>query len=146
MMVMLGLLFHSGKFITRQRESPIMNPFTKFLNQWSSNRQLDQFVARWDELEMVVVQLYREKMTLADARPFFAETWPDLRALYPRWAAELRPFWQQTKAAGEPTRQDPFQMLIDLDRPEAIVGNWSAMQHLPAAREALNQFILHQGR
>ena len=44
------------------------------------------------------------------------------------------------------TKTDPFQMLIDFHTPNDIVGNWTAMQHLPAAREALNQYILETGK
>lgn len=122
-----------------------MNPFTKFLNQWSSNKPFEDFIIQWDTLEMIVVKVYREKMTLEEARPFFDKTWPWLRKNYQRWEGDLRPYWQQTKAAGETTKTDPFQMLIDLPTPEAILGNWSAMQHLPAAREALNQYLLRLG-
>lgn len=52
-----------------------MNPFTRFLSQWSGNRPFSEFVARWDELELVVVRVHREKMTLAEAEPIFAEVW-----------------------------------------------------------------------
>lgn len=119
-----------------------MNPFTKYLTQWSRNRQLKEFVAYWDELEFIIVQVHRQKMDLATADPLFERVWPWLRQHYGKWEATLRPFWQATKAAGAPTRTDPFQLLIDLENPEAILGNWHVMQHLPAAREALNQLLL----
>lgn len=119
-----------------------MNPFTKYLTQWSRNRQLKEFVAYWDELEFVMVQVQRQKMDLAAAEPQFAKVWPWLRRHYGEWEAVLRPFWQATKAAGEPTQTDPFQLLLDLEKAEDILGNWHAMQHLPAAREALNQYLL----
>jgi hypothetical protein len=123
-----------------------MNPFTQFLSQWSRNRQLEEFVAYWDRLERVVVAVYREKMALVAAETEFAEVWPWLRQVYPAWARDLRPFWRATKAAGAPTQRDPFQLLLDKQQPADILGDWGAMQHLPAAREALNQFILSQSR
>jgi hypothetical protein len=61
------------------------------------------------------------------------------------WSAYLRPYWQKTKAAGEHTQTDPFQLVLDLEAPDAILGDWRAMQHLPAAREALNLFVRDQG-
>lgn len=121
-----------------------MNPFTQFLSQWSRNRQLNEFVAYWDRLERVVVAVYRGKMSVAAAEVEFAEVWPWLRQVYPAWAGDLRPFWLATKAAGAPTQRDPFQLLLDKQQPADILGDWGAMQHLPAAREALNQFILSQ--
>lgn len=121
-----------------------VNPFTRFLSQWSSNRRLAEFIAHWDVLESVVVGVYREKMSVAEAQPLFAETWPWLRQAYPQWEQALRPFWQQTQAGGAPTAADPFQLLLAFAEPGDILGDWRAMQHLPAAREALNQFVLSQ--
>jgi len=121
-----------------------MNPFTRFLNQWSKNRSLAEFITYWDRLEQLVVRVHRQKMTVAAAEPEFAEVWPWLRQQYGTWELLLRPYWQQTQAAGERTQTDPFQLLLDLDAPSAILGNWRAMQHLPAAREALNLFLRDQ--
>jgi hypothetical protein len=121
-----------------------MNPFTRFLSQWSTNRSFAEFIERWDRLEFLVVHVHREKMTLPEADLEFAQVWPWLRQQYDQWERKLRPYWQQTKAAGEPTQTDPFQLLLDLENPAAILENWSAMQHLPAAREALNRFVLNQ--
>ena len=121
-----------------------MNPFTKFLRQWSNNHPFDEFVAYWDRLERIMVNVYREKMTPEAAQPEFDIVWPWLWKHYNVWSEELRPFWQATRAAGEPTQTDPFQLLLDKTSPDQILGDWRAMQHLPAAREALNQFILSQ--
>lgn len=119
-----------------------MNPFTRFLNQWSPNRSFDQFITHWDVLEKVLVQVYRKKMMLLEAEPAFDESWSWLRKNYQRWEGELRPYWQKTQTAGQPTQTDPFQLLIDLPNPAAIPDNWMAMQHLASAREALNQYVL----
>jgi len=121
-----------------------LNPFSRFLGQWSQNRPFTGFVARWDELESITVRVYRQKMTPAEARPAFEQVWPWLRQHYPQWEAGLRPYWQQTKAAGQPTQTDPFALLLAFDQPEAILDNWTAMQHLPAAREAINHYLLHE--
>lgn len=119
-----------------------MNPFTKFLNQWSGNRPFDEFIAHWDVLEQLTIKVYQQKITPDAARADFERIWPWLRQQYPQWEARLRPFWQQTKAAGKQTQTDPFHLLLRFARPEAILGDWTAMQHLPAAREAINRALL----
>jgi hypothetical protein len=119
-----------------------MNPFTKYLRQWSGDSSLSDFIDLWDRLERVVVGVYREKMTIDQAQVEFDVVWPPLRDRYPFLESGLRNYWQQTRAAGEPTQIDPFQLLIDLPNPQAIVENWRAMQHLPAAREALNHYLV----
>ncbi len=117
------------------------NPFTRFLSQWSANDDFAAFVAGWDRLERVVVGVYREKMAAAEAGAEYVAVWPGLRRSYPRWEAALRPHWQATRAAGELTQIDPFALLLALDGPAAIPGDWRAMQHLPAAREAINRYL-----
>ncbi len=119
-----------------------MNPFTRFLNQWSDNHSLDEFIAHWDLLERVVVLVYRQKMTLEEAEEPFHQAWPWLRQQYGQWEETLRPFWQQTQAGGQPTQTDPFRLLLAFEKTADIPGNWNAMQHLPAAREALNRLVL----
>lgn len=121
-----------------------MNPFTKYLRQWSADTDLAVFLDLWDRLERVVVGVYRDKMPLDQALSEYEAVWPPLREQYPAWEPGLRPYWQQTRAAGEPTQTDPFQLLLDLPDAPAITGNWQAMQFLPAAREALNQYLVDQ--
>lgn len=121
-----------------------MNLFTHFLTQWTTNRSLGQFVEHWDRLERLTVLVHRKKMSAAAAASDFAEVWPWLRQHYGGWRDVLRPYWRQTKAAGLPTQIDPFELLLELDSPKEILGNWRVMQHLPAAREALNQYLKDQ--
>ena len=120
------------------------NPFTRFLSQWSANDDFAAFVAGWDRLERVVVGVYRQKMDAAEAGAEYVAVWPGLRRSYPRWAVALRPHWRATRAAGELTHTDPFALLLALDGPAAIPGDWRAMQHLPAAREAINRYLSGQ--
>lgn len=121
------------------------NPFSQFLRQFAPDRDFDAFVAQWDILESLVVRVYRNKMPAAGAQSDYDRVWPWLRSEYGRWEPALRPYWQATKAAGEATHMDPFQLLLDLPGPEAILGNWPAMQHLPAARESINRFLRDRG-
>ncbi|MBE7530807.1 MAG: hypothetical protein HND44_19525 [Chloroflexi bacterium] len=121
-----------------------MNPFSSFLRQWLADDDFDAFVAYWDRLERLTVQVYREKVPVAAAQPEFAEVWPWLRERYGRWQSTLEPFWRQTTAAGASTQTDPFLLLLQKQSSADIPGDWWAMQHLPAAREALNRYVLAQ--
>ncbi len=119
-----------------------MNPFTKYLSQWSADHPFSDFVAYWDRLERIVIEVYREKRDVASAASEFNEVWPWLRHHYPEWHDILRPYWQSTRAAKQPTRTDPFRLLLDITDTAAIIGDWGAMQHLPAAREAINRYLI----
>ncbi len=121
-----------------------INPFTRFLNQWPADDSFSAFVAVWDRLERVVVGVYRARMDADEAEQEYHAVWPPLRRLYPHWEAALHPHWQATHAAGAPTGVDPFALLLELAGPAAIAGDWRAMQHLPAAREAINRYLLAQ--
>ncbi|MEZ4518421.1 MAG: hypothetical protein R3C44_16905 [Chloroflexota bacterium] len=87
------------------------------------------------------MSVYRGKMPIG-TQEHYDGTWPRLRDEYPHWEPTLRPYWQQAKAAGELARQDPFQLILDLPGPQAIPDNWIIMQYLPAAREAINRFLV----
>lgn len=121
-----------------------MNPFSKYLRQWSNDSQFEAFVEYWDRLERIVIGVYRGKTAVEAAAGEFERVWPWLRERYPDWAEILRPYWQATRAAGEPTHDDPFLLLLAFTEPAAIRGDWRAMQHLPAAREAINRYLIAQ--
>ncbi len=118
------------------------NPFSKYLNQWLDNPDVEQFLSYWDELEYITIRVYQKKMAVDEVRVEFVRIWAWLRENYGDWEDALRPYWQQTISGGQPTRVDPFWLLINKQVPEDILDDWNAMQHLPAAREALNQYIL----
>ena len=120
----------------------VINPFTRFLSQRSDDDAFAAFIAYWDRLERVVVGVYRAKLDEATAADEYPVVWPWLRAKYPRWEAALRPHWQATRAAGAPTQTDPFALLLAIAAPADIAGDWRAMQHLPAAREAINRYLV----
>lgn len=122
------------------------NPFSNYLNQWSDNPDFEQFLSYWDELEFITIRVYQRKMTVDEARPDFERVWHWLRENYEVWEGKLRPYWQQTISGGQPTQTDPFKLLIGKQNPEDILDDWTAMQHLPSAREALNQYILAQSK
>ena len=119
-----------------------MNPFTKFLRHRQRNGNFDLFVSFWDRLESLTIQIYKEQIDAIAAQMEFAQVWPWLRQNYSRWQDELEPCWRRTRAAGAPTKSDPFLLLLAIESPTEIIGDWRAMQHLPAAREAINQYLL----
>lgn len=89
-----------------------------------------------------MVGVYRRKIDLDLAVGEFDHVWPWLRQHYPQWADALHPYWQATVAGGRPTQTDPFLLLLEIPGPDHISGYWSAMQHLPAAREAINRYLV----
>ena len=122
-----------------------MNPFTRFLRQWTrGDAGLDQLVEHCDALESLVIRVYKAgKATAADETQYQAiRRW--MQDNYPAWQAALRPFWQEARVAGRPAREDPFLRLTAPQSASAFVGDWQAMQVLPAAREALNRLVIQQ--
>ena len=119
-----------------------MNPFTRAIIQKLKNRGIETFVSHWDALETLVIGVYKaEAATTEDERQYQrARLW--LLAQYPRWQAELEPYWRETLIGGEPVSEDPYADLISRSRVQDFIGDWSAMQTLPAAREALNDFLI----
>jgi hypothetical protein len=119
-----------------------MNPFTQSLLRQVKDQQLVEFVTRWDELEALVVRVYKTAGVSAQDVAEHAGVRVWLRQHYPQWAAKLRPYWPRTRAGGEPLAEDPFLRLLAPARAAAFVDNWAAMQTLPAAREALNMLLV----
>ena len=119
-----------------------MLTLTKFLRYGQRNGNIDRFVFFWDRLEWLTIQVYKGQIDVHEAEVEFAQVWPWLQQNYGRWQDELEPCWRRTRAAGSPTQSDPFLLLLAINSPTEIVGDWRAMQHLPAAREALNQYLL----
>lgn len=119
-----------------------MNLFTRFLRQWLTDSDLERLVEHCDALEALVIRVYkRGEATPADEAEYQAlRKW--MEANYPEWQPKLRPHWRGAKVAGERAMADPFLRLTAASSAAAFVGDWEAMQHLPAAREALNKLIL----
>ena len=123
-----------------------MNPFSRFLSQFlKGERSIGTFIEHWDLLEAMVVRLYKQKTVSSNDREHFGQSWPWLLENYPQWQGELAPYWPETIVGGQPAPTDPFLRLIEVDRPEAFFNDWEALQYLPAAREALNHYLVAQG-
>ena len=121
-----------------------MNPFTRFLMQWSHNEPLSAFVTHWDALEALVIRVYKSKAATAEDEALYQQSKQWLERNYDQFAADLHPYWQATLVGGSREHEDPFCVLFAPDTAVVFVNNWHAMQHLPAAREALNQLIVAQ--
>lgn len=113
-----------------------MNPATAPLLERVKDRSLRRFVHDWDELEALVVRVYRSgSPSESDAREF-TYLRRRLRRAYQRWEAALRPHWP------EHLEHDPFRHILNLPEAASLVENWEAMQTLPHARQAINQLLL----
>lgn len=118
-----------------------MNPFSRFLSQWSPNRRLKEFVERWDGLEALAIRVYKQGEARPDDITLFTEIQPWLVAQYPQLQASLYPHWQAALVGGRPAPEDPFVYLLRVESAQGFVGNWEALQFLPAGREAINHLL-----
>jgi hypothetical protein len=123
-----------------------VNPFSRFLRQWANHAPLDEFVEGWDGLEKLVIQVYKSGRATAEQTAAHAALRTQLVGQYAAVAAELAPLWPQTKVGGKPARQDPFAFLLSAEQADEFVNNWAALQHLPAARQALNERLVALGQ
>lgn len=120
-----------------------MNPFTRFLlgKGRGDDKALQEFVERWDALEMLVIRVFRSKGAAPEDETEYQPLRDWLQANYPEWQARWRTYWPETLAGGLPAKQDPFLRLLSAEKAADFVGDWEAMQYLPAARETLNRYI-----
>ena len=119
-----------------------MNPYTRSLLQRIENPALHDWVEAWDQLESLVVEIYRTEAAGPDAQNEYRDLKQRLITGYERWKDELRPHWDGLQAGGEPVQTDPFQKLLEPESAQGFLENWRAMQTLPAAREALNSYLI----
>ena len=122
-----------------------MNPFTRAILKRIKDRRMSDFVRHWDALEALVIRVYKtgEASTEDEADHRRVREW--LQKNYPRWQSELDPHWRSARIAGELATEDPFAYLIARSSAAEFAGDWRAMQSLPAAREALNEYLISLG-
>lgn len=124
------------------------NPFTAELLARLSERRADDaaalapFVDGWDRLESLVIDVYRAGRADRAAEAAWTALRAPLAAAYDGVAAPLAAHWPRVRAAGRPCAADPFRALLDPPAAAAFVDNRTAMQTLPAAREALNRLLV----
>jgi hypothetical protein len=122
------------------------NPFTRFLRSLrpgAASPDLEAFVAGWDVVEAIVVDVNKRGEATAGERAAYAGAREALLADYATvWAPRFVPFWPRTVEGGRPTPSDPFRRILAPASADGFVGNWPAMQALAAARETLNLYVL----
>lgn len=119
-----------------------MNPFTRSLLDELDDPGFRAWAELWDQLEMLVVEIYRSKHVGAEEERAYLDLKADLEVSYPEWQDALAPYWAGLKAGGEPVEQDPFVALFEVEAAGDFLNDWQLMQTLPAAREALNAYLL----
>ena len=119
-----------------------MNPFTQSLLQRITDPALVEFVTRWDALESLVIRVYKGNAASDSDVQEFRELRAHLERTYPLWERDMEAYWRATKIGGEAAAGDPFRAVLQVQEAAGFMGSWRAMQTLPAAREALNHFLL----
>lgn len=120
-----------------------MNPFTRFLTQWTNNRpDLAEFIHHWDALEALAIGVYKAGKATAEDDQIYLSAQSHMQTNYPKISKQLKPFWEKSEVGGELDHADPFEYLFQYESAAGFIGNWAALQHLPAAREALNGYLV----
>lgn len=119
-----------------------MNPTTAALLKSISDPRIADFVSLWDEMEQLTISIYRADHVAPSEAARFPELVAAIREKITPLQHPLKPHWQATRVKGQALEEDPFEFLLSLPGAEAILDNWTAMQLLPAAREALNLYLL----
>ncbi len=121
-----------------------MNPVTRRLLENIDDPDLAEFAMAWDTLEEQVVRIYRAGDCPPAEGAAFERSLPATVGLYRRWAEALAPFWRAASIEGPTVEEDPFDRVLRIGRAKDVIGNWSLMRTLPAAREALNHLLLER--
>lgn len=119
-----------------------MNPYTRHLLRQAHRPDLAALVEAWDALEALVVRVYRGATVGPDDETDFSELRDALQGELARRRSELTPLWRSATVGGKAAPLDPFESILNRASAAAFIGDWAAMQTLPAARQALNSAIL----
>ena len=119
-----------------------MNPFTRSLVTRVKDSSLVEFVRQWDELEALIVRVYRANAATPEDEAVYTRRRAWLLSAYAGYRDRLNAYWPRSRIGRQPTPEDPFARLLAIERAADLVDNWDAMQTLPAARESLNLMLL----
>ncbi len=119
-----------------------MNPFTQALMRRLEDSRLEAFIERWDTLEALVIRVYRRGRATESEKEQYARLRAELRVEYPRYRQDLRPYWEAAGDLAAEPEGDPFERLIAIPEAGQFADNWTAMQTLPGARQALNEYLV----
>jgi hypothetical protein len=119
-----------------------MNPFTWYIMEQMPGSELRDFVEYWDLLEALVIRTYKTGSASQADEAEFQQLKQWLVDRYAKWQIELEKHWRVARINGEPAQEDPYRFLLSVDNAREFVGCWHCLQTLPAAREALNAFLI----
>ncbi|MCX6017134.1 MAG: hypothetical protein NTZ50_01295 [Chloroflexi bacterium] len=118
------------------------NPFTRSIAVALHERRLREFITHWDVIEALVVRVYRGDAATTADEVEYAAVRPHALATHTQLRTALEPHWRTAKVAGVLATEDPFVVMLRHEAAADFLGDWPAMQALPAAREALNKLVL----
>ncbi|MGA9531448.1 MAG: hypothetical protein WBR18_01920 [Anaerolineales bacterium] len=118
------------------------NPVTNSLLSRIDDESLHRWVDMWGQLERLAVSVYRCERAGWRARRRYRALRRQLNAGYAGWQDEFAGHWEGQTVGGKPLIVDPFASLLAIESASDLVDNWPALQLLPAAREALNGYLV----
>lgn len=142
-----AVMFHVPCSISQHgTRNRIVNPFTRFLRSLRLGEAAPHvagFVAQWDVVEVIVVDVHKRGHALDEELAAYAQARAFLLTNYESiWSPRFAAHWPETKEAGHPAPSDPFPRILAPTTADGFVNNWPALQALAAARETLNRYIL----
>ena len=120
----------------------VSNPVTQSLISQTEDEPLAVFVQAWDALEELIIRLNRSGAVRQEDNLLYSRLQLELHQSYPALRDVLDPDWRRARKEGNELSGDPFRALLLASGPDEFVRNWDCMQMLPAARQALNEYIL----
>lgn len=121
-----------------------MNPVTRHLLDRIDDPELADFALAWDELEEVIVEIYRTAASTPSLRQAFDQRRSSCARLHPQFRAALVPHWQAAQREGRALSRDPFDRVFLLTGAAEVIDNLELLRDLPPAREALNGLLLER--
>jgi hypothetical protein len=118
------------------------NPVTASILKHIKDQSLITFVSAWDDLEEIIIQTYRNKNADKQDRTTFIDLHRFLVSNYSRHKNKLQLYWRQSHIKGETTLIDPFERVLAETNLVNFIGNGEVLRCLPAAREAINHYLL----
>jgi hypothetical protein len=127
--------------VENQAKISRMNLFTRYLARHNQQKSVERLIAHQDALESLVITIYKSGEVDQAQREEYRQLRRWMERHYPEWEATLTPYWRQTRVEGVLLENDPFRRVWAAESADNLIGDWGAMQHLAAAREALNRWL-----
>jgi hypothetical protein len=118
------------------------NPVTDNLMSRIDDQRLQGWVERWGRLERLAVDVYRRGRVGWWTQHLYRRLRRQLISEYANWKDALAGHWVNQTAGGRPLAADPFASLLAIEDAVDLVENWRALRLLPAARQALNEYLM----